>query len=105
MVEVVHYRERRSRNVEHGRYSLQLVVPGLVEVIAEPDDSRGFAGEINRQASCAAAEKTGYRVQFFSTVLQDGSGQRKVSGAESSDHCEKSAVLAVPKSIVAGCFR
>jgi hypothetical protein len=59
------------------------MMPGFVEEVAEPDNSRSFAREIGRQAPRAAAEKAGHRVQFLSAILQDGSGQREVSSAES----------------------
>jgi hypothetical protein len=61
------------------------MMPGSVEDVAEPDDSRCFASEIGRQARRAAAEKAGHRIQFLSAILQDGPGQREVSGAQSGD--------------------
>ena len=54
------------------------MVPCLVEIVAEPDDSRGLAGEINRQSRRAATEKAGYGVKFFPTILKVGARDREV---------------------------
>jgi len=43
------------------------------------------------------AEEAGYRVQFFSAVLQNRPGQSKISRAENSNRREKSPILRVPK--------
>jgi len=83
MVKVIHHRKRRGSNVEHRRKSLQLMMPRFVEEVAEPDNSRGFAREIGRQARRAAAEEAGHRVQFLSAILKDGPAQREISSAES----------------------
>ena len=88
MVKVIYYRKRRRPNVEHRGKSLQLMMPRFVEEVAEPDNSRGFAREIGRQACRAAAEKAGHGVQFLSAILQDGPGQREVSCAESGNSRE-----------------
>ncbi len=100
VVEVVDDGEPRRPNVEHGGNPLQSMVPGFVKKVAESNNSCGFASEIDRQPCGAAAEKAGYRVQFFSAVLQNRPGQSKISRAENSNRREKSPILRVPKPML-----
>src|SRR5579863_9321876 len=80
------------------------MVPSFVKKVAESNDSCGFASEIHRQPRGAAAEEAGYRVQFFSTVLQNRAGQSKIDGAENSNRREKSPILRIPKPMLCGRF-
>ncbi len=100
VVEVVDDGERRGPNVEHGGNPFQPMVPGFVKKVAQSNDSCSFASEIDRQPRSAAAEEAGYRVQFFSAVLQNRPGQSKISRAENSNRREKSPIPRVPKPML-----
>ena len=77
-------RDRGSRgsDVQHGDRTLQLVVSGLVEHIADSDHANVFADEVYRQARCAAAEHPRHGIQFLTAILQVGSGYEEVCSAE-----------------------
>lgn len=62
MVQVVDHSERRGPNVEQGGKPLQFMVPGFMKKVAESDDSRSFASEIDGKSRCAATQKAGYGV-------------------------------------------
>src|SRR5579863_4716256 len=100
VVEVVDDGERRGPDVEHRGKALQSMVPGFVKKVAESNNSRSFTSEIHSQPRSAAAEKAGYRVQFFSAILQNRPSQSKISGTENSNSREKSPILRVPEPML-----
>jgi len=76
------------------------MVPGPVEVIAEPDNHRSLANEVNRQTGRAIAEKAGYGVQLSSSGAEVCPSNRKVSRTKPA-YCDKQqTVLRVPKPVL-----
>jgi len=69
-------------HVQHGGHTLQAVMAGLVEDIAEAGHARGFAREVSYQSSRAAAEYARDRIQFLTSAgLQVVVRHYKIAGA------------------------
>src|SRR5580658_2173434 len=77
---------------------------GLVEEVAEPDDTSSFASEIHCECGSTACEQPGYGVQFLAAVVQIIFGHNEIGCAESCAGGEQNAILTVPKWM-AGGFR
>jgi len=95
---------RRGADVQHRHRALELVMPRLVEEVAESDHTGCFPGEIHRQASCAAGEHARDRVQFLAAVPQIVSGYNEIGSAECGIGSEQKAIFTIPKSM-AGSLR
>ena len=84
MSETVSNCARRGADVYHRHRTLQFVVSGFVEHIADSYHGNVFADEVYRQAGRAAAEHPRHGIQFLSPILQIGSGHDEIGCAESS---------------------
>jgi hypothetical protein len=89
-----------ASDVDQSDGPLQLVMAGLVEEIAEADDSRGFPDKVRRQARRGAAEQANHRIEFLSPALQIGASYREVSAIQSGSGDEQNAILPIPELVL-----
>ena len=62
--------------------SLQLVMAGLVEEVAETDHARSFSDEVHGEAGRRAAEDANHWIEFLAAALQIGTRHREVGGIQ-----------------------
>ena len=82
-----------SSDVDQGDGAFELVVTGLVEEIADGDDSRGFSDEVHGQARPWSVQRCEPAVQFLSSALQIGAGHREVGASQRGSRGEQYAIL------------
>jgi len=66
-----------ASDVDQGYGAFQFVMTGLVEEVAETDDSRGFSDKVRCQACRGPSEDANQRIQFLSSALQVGASHPK----------------------------
>jgi len=76
-----------------------------VEEVAQPHHACCFAREIRHQTRGAAAEHTGYRVQFLAAIAQIIPSRDEIGRAQRGACRKQNAVLAIPKPVIGGRFR
>src|SRR5215472_15645438 len=89
----------RRTNVHEGDDSLQLVVSGPVEEIAEGDGACGFSGEVRGQPESRASVDTNDWVQFPTAILNIRASDREVGPIHSGDCDKQNAVLPVEELV------
>ena len=82
MREAIAYGAGGASNVDQRDGSLQLVVAGLVEEVAETDNARSFSDEVHGEAGRRAAEDANRRIEFLASALQIGTRHREVGGIQ-----------------------
>ena len=78
---------------------------GFMQQITDGDHARCLPGEIGGKCGSATSERTDHRIQFPAAIRQIHVGNSKVRAAEHCYRGKQEAVLAVPKAVLAGCFR
>ncbi len=94
------HRAGGAPDVDQSDGPLHLVMAGLVEEIAEADDSRGFPDKVRRQPRRGAAEQPNHGIQFLSPALQVGASYREVSAIQSGGDDEQNAILPIPELVL-----
>lgn len=82
MRQPVAYGAGGASEIDDGDGSLQLVVAGLVEEVAETDHARSFPDEVDGQAGGRAVEDAHHGIQFLAAALQVGTRHREVGGIQ-----------------------
>lgn len=85
--------------VHQGDDSLQTMMVGAVEEVAQTDDSGGFAGEVEGQTRRGPAKDAHHGVEFLSAILQVGAGYEEVGGAGGGHSGEEHAILSIPELV------
>ena len=72
----------------------------LVEEVTDPDHPCSLARKIHCQRGSAAAEDTGYRVQFLAAISQIVAGYHEIGRTESGIGRKQNAIIALPKPVL-----
>ena len=91
---------RRAYNVDEGDRALQFVMAGLMEEVAETDDSGSFTNKVHCQSRRRGSEYTNDRIQFLSAALKIGAGHGEVGATERCGGDEQNAILPVEELVL-----
>src|SRR5579864_7353661 len=100
MRQAIAYGDGGASDVDQRQGSLQLVVAGLMEEVAETDDARSFSDEVHGEADRRAAEDANHRIEFLAAMLQIGTRHREVGGIQRGRGGEQGTVPLVPESML-----
>lgn len=105
MFEVIGHSCCRTAQVDHCSEAFDFVVSSSVEEVAQPNDARRLSGEINRKAGGVATKDSCHGIQFFTAILEVGTGNGEICRACSGDASKQDQILIAPKAVLGRHFR